>query len=533
MADRQTTSSRLAAPARPTLNVSPRAAAARPRRRRGSGCAVFLLSLSALFLLAITAGLVGAALLYNSDMIPPGLASLGLPLGGQTRAAAAGQLQRAWQERTIVVDLNGVQRTMGPADLGVTLDISSTVGLAYAEGRSSAAMASMLAERRLEVPATNVEPIWKFDPAVADRTLQALAREVYVPPTNATITIADGRVETTKSIAGRALDVSSSGALLSKDPWGVVTAGHFSPIFVAVPPRVADLNPIAAQVAPYLTTPIAIHLYDAIANQAVNWQIPPKVIGDWINITNSAEGDKAPTWDFDADRVQSYLGEQAASLGDGRSIQIDKAVPAVLNAVKAPGTTVNLRIYHQGQQHTVQSGETFSSIADTYGVPYPWILKANPGIGESLRPGQTVQIPSLDVLLPLPPKENKRIVVSLTEQKMVAYENGAVKWQWPVSTGMASSPTAPGIFQIQTHEPNAYAGNWDLWMPYFMGVYRPVPDVDFMNGFHGFPKRGGSQILWQNDIGRRVTYGCILISNENAKQLYNWAEEGVVVEIHR
>jgi lipoprotein-anchoring transpeptidase ErfK/SrfK len=28
-----------------------------------------------------------------------------------------------------------------------------------------------------------------------------------------------------------------------------------------------------------------------------------------------------------------------------------------------------------------------------------------------------------------------------------------------------------------------------------------------------------------------VTYGCILLSNENAEALYNWAQEGVVVEI--
>jgi lipoprotein-anchoring transpeptidase ErfK/SrfK len=28
-----------------------------------------------------------------------------------------------------------------------------------------------------------------------------------------------------------------------------------------------------------------------------------------------------------------------------------------------------------------------------------------------------------------------------------------------------------------------------------------------------------------------VTYGCILLSNENAAQLYDWAEQGVIAEI--
>ena len=68
-------------------------------------------------------------------------------------------------------------------------------------------------------------------------------------------------------------------------------------------------------------------------------------------------------------------------------------------------------------------------------------------------------------------------------------------------------------------------------MPWFLGVYRPVPDVDFMNGFHGFPSRAGSQILWINDLGHPITYGCILLSTENAKALYDWAQAGVVVDI--
>ena len=181
----------------------------------------------------------------------------------------------------------------------------------------------------------------------------------------------------------------------------------------------------------------------------------------------------------------------------------------------------------------MQPGETFSSIGYDYGIPYPWIQQANPDVGDALRVGQQITIPSPDLLLPLPVVENKRIVVSLSQQRMWAYENGQLKWDWPVSTGIDSSPTAPGVFQIQSHEENAYAANWDLWMPQFMGIYRPVPTSDFMNGFHGFPTRNGVNLLWTNSIGRRVTYGCILVSNDNIALLYPWAEEGVVVDVQR
>jgi hypothetical protein len=87
------------------------------------------------------------------------------------------------------------------------------------------------------------------------------------------------------------------------------------------------------------------------------------------------------------------------------------------------------------------------------------------------------------------------------------------------------------VFQVQSHDSNAYAASWDLWMPYFIGIYRPVPTAAFMNGFHGFPTRDGTSLLWTGNLGYPVTYGCILLSTYNASVLYDWADAGVVVEI--
>jgi len=123
------------------------------------------------------------------------------------------------------------------------------------------------------------------------------------------------------------------------------------------------------------------------------------------------------------------------------------------------------------------------------------------------------------------------VIVSITNQTVKVYENNQLKWDWVASTGIPDSPTWTGIYQVQSHVDNAYAANWNLNMPNFMGVYQPVPNADFTNGFHGFPTRGGGQLLWENSLGRKVTYGCILLSNTNMQQLYSWAEEGVVVEI--
>jgi lipoprotein-anchoring transpeptidase ErfK/SrfK len=98
-----------------------------------------------------------------------------------------------------------------------------------------------------------------------------------------------------------------------------------------------------------------------------------------------------------------------------------------------------------------------------------------------------------------------------------------------ISTGIDRSPTQPGVFQIQTHEINAYASVWDLHMPHFLGIYEAWPG--FMNGIHGLPTLSSGRRLWAGVLGRPVSYGCIVMELEAAEWLYGWAENGVVVEI--
>jgi lipoprotein-anchoring transpeptidase ErfK/SrfK len=101
--------------------------------------------------------------------------------------------------------------------------------------------------------------------------------------------------------------------------------------------------------------------------------------------------------------------------------------------------------------------------------------------------------------------------------------------KFKISTGIDRSPTQPGIFQVQTHDPKAYASVWDLTMPNFLGIYEAWPG--FMNGIHGLPTLSNGRRLWGNILGRPASYGCIILDLKNAKWLYDWAEDGVVVEI--
>jgi LysM repeat protein len=413
------------------------------------------------------------------------------------------------------------------ARLGLRLDAEETVQAAFEQG---AALDNLGARLRGDA-SIDVVPIIEFDSAAASRSLQALRPDIDVPPVNTSLQLVNGRVEASDPQPGRSLDVPGTMARLEESALAIVETGLLDLVIHSVPPLAFDVSGIVTRANEWLARTVSLQAYDPIADEMLTWTIAPEQWGAWVSLVVDPVDPTRVDWTFDGRAAAAAVVAWEASLGGGRFVDSDRVLVAVQDAVMNDVRPERLRVYHSPSPYTVQFGETLSSIAREVGVPYPWIEQANPGVSDSLSVGQVLTIPSPDVLLPLPVVENKRIIVSLSGQRMWAYENGALLWEWPVSTGIPSSPTAPGVFQVQYHDPNAYAASWDLWMPYFIGIYRPVPTSDFMNGFHGFPTRDGASLLWTGDLGRPVTYGCILLGHTSAPLLYEWAEEGVIVEI--
>lgn len=487
-----------------------------------------LLSLGLALVLALFAAAAGGAVLfYNSPYLFPGVTVLDVELGTQTKAEAAAALQSSWNRQPITLTAVESDWTISPADLGLSPDVPATIDRTYEQGRTWASWQQFIANRG----AVPVQPVWQLDMTVADAFLQEKAAELAVPAQDARIEIVNGRVLTIPAVPGQALDVTATANWLAQNGVQVVENGRLSLITASIPPTITDISAIAEQATALLTTSVSVRAYDPVTDDAFTWVVSPAVWGDWLTLDLDPFDQTQFTWTLDEVTARTFLDERTTAMGGNRYLDVERAVTAVSTAIQTNQTNVNLRLYHHDQQHIVQPGETVSSIGRDYGIPYPWIQEANPDVGNALTVGQTLIIPSPDVMLPLPVVENKRVVVSINQQKTWVYENGILKWEWPASTGIDASPTAPGVFQIQSHEINAYAGSWNLWMPNFMGIYRPVPGSDFMNGFHGFPTRDGANLLWTNNLGTKVTYGCILLSNENIALLYDWAEEGVVVEI--
>ena len=125
--------------------------------------------------------------------------------------------------------------------------------------------------------------------------------------------------------------------------------------------------------------------------------------------------------------------------------------------------------------------------------------------------------------------EDRLILVGIAEQRMHVYDGEERVFDFVVSTGEPGRETAVGEFEILNKIDMAYASTWNLDMPYWMGIYWAG---SLQNGIHSLPivKHTGYK-LWDGYLGQRVSYGCVILSDEDSASLYNWAEVGTKVKI--
>jgi tetratricopeptide (TPR) repeat protein len=124
---------------------------------------------------------------------------------------------------------------------------------------------------------------------------------------------------------------------------------------------------------------------------------------------------------------------------------------------------------------------------------------------------------------------NKKIDVDLAKQQVTVTDNGKVLWRFKVSTGAAPYVTRTGEFEILNKIDHAYSSAMEWGMPYWMGVYQAGGTE---NGFHAMARLSNGSVLSTSVLGRPATRGCIMLSDADARTLYNWAVVGIPVSIH-
>jgi len=112
------------------------------------------------------------------------------------------------------------------------------------------------------------------------------------------------------------------------------------------------------------------------------------------------------------------------------------------------------------------------------------------------------------------------IDVSLSKQRLYAYEGNTLIKSFLVSTGVSQFPTVTGKYHIYVkylyanmHGVGYYLPN----VPYTMYFYKGY-------GIHG--------TYWHHNFGHPMSHGCVNMYTPDAEWMYYWASVGTLVNIH-
>ena len=136
-------------------------------------------------------------------------------------------------------------------------------------------------------------------------------------------------------------------------------------------------------------------------------------------------------------------------------------------------------------------------------------------------PAEHVYILPVEAYTPLAaevPAEDKRLVVSIEEQTLTAYEGSKPVMQTRVSTGRRYMETPRGEFYINRKTPSKHMGNGALTNDLRAYELPGVPWVSFFhtNGvaFHG--------TYWHDNFGTPMSQGCVNLRSADASWVFRW-----------
>jgi LysM repeat protein len=471
---------------------------------------------------------LGTLAVYN-HRIYPGVSVHGAELGGLTVDEAASLLTRRLPDptsRAIEMRADEQSWSLTWADAGRTYDYADTAAVAYEVARDGVWYERIVAPWHVRLQGQSVTPL--INAARADQVeaiLEELAPQVYVPPTNAGLRISDGGVDPIPAQPGRALDVETS---VTKVLEGLENgAATVELAMVEVSPRLPQPEPAYTLAKSLLAKPFTLIVDDPLTDYRAEFEVPRERVATWLE---AVVADDQMVLEVDEMAVRTWLLEIGAQLGSERDLDVSETLMRTMAALRDGEHQARAAVRHPSRTYVVEPGDTLFDIAYRNGFPEWRLEEANPHVEpDELLVGMELTIPSIDVLFPEPLVPGKRIEIDLPTQRLRAFENDELVYDFTCSTGMTSTPTIAGQFQVLFKEPEAYAQRWSLDMPYFMAIYYERPG--FANGIHELPINAAGQRLWASVLGWPASYGCIILNVGNAEALYNWAPVGTLVRI--
>jgi len=119
----------------------------------------------------------------------------------------------------------------------------------------------------------------------------------------------------------------------------------------------------------------------------------------------------------------------------------------------------------------------------------------------------------------------KIIYVDIDDQKLFAWEGNKLLYEFDVVTGRPGKETHPGVFKIFSKHADYTSKTYGSPMPYTMFFTK---DGKALHATQWATLRSYVHTYITESVG---SHGCVGLTNENAKILFNWAPEQTRVVI--
>ncbi len=271
-----------------------------------------------LFLLSIAVILLGSQL-FSLGAVHSGVSVGGVDLGGLNRDDALDKLAREWtypQTGRILLTHGDQTWTVTPEQMGLYVDLESSVDNAYNLGRGQGLFANVSAQFNASLYGAKLAPVLLFDQRMAANYLSGLAAQIDTPVHEPSISINGADVVVQPGQAGRYLDLQQTLGLITAQIQtqldGVVPLA-----VVEVDPSVADVSQQAEQARNILSAPLALVMPPDQPDTKGPWTFEPADLAKMLVFERVQQGNTA-TYELALNRpaMAAYL----QSIADGLAL---------------------------------------------------------------------------------------------------------------------------------------------------------------------------------------------------------------------
>jgi lipoprotein-anchoring transpeptidase ErfK/SrfK len=410
----------------------------------------------------------------------------------QSQAVLAAQIkQQTNQFKIAVKDSKQVTQTYTLDQAGLTIDYNKSAQEALAAKRSGNWLQHLEWWQQRTVPLVVQTKHTTLDTFIEDHTIQTVT-----PAQDATLTITDGQTAVSESKAGKGFAVPGA-------EQAVLAAAKFlngAPLVeqsMVLPPAIDQKEAIISQ-----------HKVDAILKQQYSFTLDGQ--------SSTASADDVASWLEITPNPTKHRIDVVANSG-AVATYIDSLVPyGAYNS--QTGVIMDLP---SGGSATLFAGQGGGAIenADESAQQVAAMIDKNEGAAVTLNVSRS-QAKAIHAAV-----ADKWLLVDLSDKRMYALEGSSIVNTFLVSAGAPATPTVTGTYHVYAkYESQDMTGANADGTNYFQ------PNVQWINYFYRDYAVHGNYWRPTSYFGNiNSSHGCVGITNDQAKWVYDWAPIGTEV----